>query len=612
MCGIAGVITNNTPVEAPEHHEINILLDMMVYRGPDASHKAQPARHVLLGGNRLRITDHDNYRADLPMRSHDGRLTITYNGEIYNHQMLRRQLSDYDFVTQSDTETILAAYDKWGVDCVHELEGMFAFCIYDRANDLCMLARDPVGQKPLYYYRDPQSLIFCSEIDPLIQNTRRFKSWNRKALQEYIAQRMILGEDTHINEIKKLEAGCLMTVTPDGNQFIKRYYTAPVVNQTHNDIAAITEDLARQIEQACSRTFALEVPYGHLLSGGIDSTGVLAHAKAHNLDLRSYAIGFEPFEGENFGINIAFNEFEHSRFVADFYQTSHTEIRLSAEDYCSYIDQWADIMGEPLDSSEAPCLYKLFETMREQNERIVFSGSGPDELFDGYGLGPQLADSTADTICKDYYDRFAWNFSVDMNRLMPGNTTREYVTSKYERFLQPYRAYTNEPLQLAQLINLHGRMVDYEFRQMDVLSMRHSIEARAPLANRPVLDNAFSFAPALKQYHGEDKWIYKQAFRGQLPDRIIDREKEGFPTPIECWFTSAYEDRVRTILDSKSALSALGIIDQHYLSRIWHQRHPEYRCIDYRLYCLERLLARQAPYVDDSLSNAQHAITKAG
>lgn len=596
MCGIAGIISNTRGLPGSSEAEIRHMIKAQAYRGPDSSAVRKIDERAMLASARLRITDAQNEAADMPMVSPCGRYTIVYNGEVYNHLAIRRSLAQYDFRTKSDTETILAAWMTWGPDCLSRFEGMFAFCIYDSREKTASLVVDPSGQKFIYYLHDRNSFVFASEIESLITDPYREKSWDMDGLKEYVSQRMIIGSDTHIREIKKLEAGTIATLKAGGQISIRRYYTIPMGDQTRRDIPAITQDIAAAIQAGCADTFHLEVSAGLLLSGGIDSSAVAHYAQQAGAGLETYSIGFKKFGGDNFGILIVFDEFDHARFMADNLNTKHHELAITPNDYCDLIDRWVAISGEPLDSSEAPMLVKLFEEAG-QHHRVMFCGSGPDEAFDGYGLGKSLLNVQAADISRAYTDRFNWNFAVDLDRMMPGNDAKDRVAAKMDGFLAPYRAHTSDPLQLAQLINLYGRCVSYEYRQMDVISMRYGVEVRSPLADTRLTCAAFDCDPALKQHGGEDKWIYKQALRGVLPDRIVDRKKVGFPTPIEFWFTDVFEERVRDALSPQSPLFTAGLIDERYIREIQNIRDPAYRCLDYRLYLLTHLMVQQGKYI---------------
>ncbi|MEJ0062337.1 MAG: asparagine synthase (glutamine-hydrolyzing) [Alphaproteobacteria bacterium] len=600
MCSIAGLIAKDASLNAEAGPEIARLLDGMHHRGPDARGVKRCSERVMLGSNRLRITDAFNPQADMPMTSADGNLTIVFNGEIYNHRELRRELQDYPFRTQSDTEVLLAAYRKWGKGCLDRLEGMYAFCIHDARADTSLIACDPTGQKTAYIYEDKDAIVFASEIDPLIASPFRHKDWDLDGLSEFVAHRFILGSQTHIRQIRKLESGTCLTISPEG-QKTERFYKVPVGDQARHDADRIGDDIAHAVTQGCRRTFDLEVPYALLLSGGIDSTAVLAEARRHGLALQTFSIGFQPAGSILKEAGSVFDEFEYSRMLASQYHTRHEEITLTAADYCNYLDKWASIAGEPMGSQEAPCLIKLFEHAGRQ-AKVVFSGSGPDELFDGYSYGKKLAGIPLSGLPEQYFDSFRWTGDTDLSRLMPNHDSRKIATGKYRDTLSLYEGQIDDPLQAVQLVHFHGRLNVYEFRQMDLISMRHSVEARAPLADTGLVARAFDFDPALKQRHGEEKGIYKHALRNLVPAVIGARKKQGFPIPAEMWRSAAFEERARILFEPGAVLTGTGLIDKAYLHDLWESPDHATRNIFSRLYTAESILRRQAPLLEPVLA----------
>lgn len=601
MCAIAGVINFAKKADEYEKKEVRRMLDCMTHRGPDYSGTESVDHRGVLGSNRLCITDPDNKEAHMPMYSNDRSCCIVFNGEIYNHKGLRKHLTGYPFRTRSDTEVILAAYQAWGKECVDRFEGMFAFCLYDFKTKSFFFAIDPSGQKPLYYLIDEHALVFASEIEALIFNNHRKKTWDVYGIAEAVAVRYTIGADTHVKEIKKLRSGHWMICNEQGIR-IHQYYTVPIGDQARSDSAAITRDIAETVHAGCTETFDLEVPYGMLLSGGVDSSSVLAEACKAHIPMNTFSIGFQPLEGETFGERSIFDEFAYSRLIARTFGTRHTEIVINSHEYFHYLKQWIDIMGEPLGSQEAVCLCKLFGTVKETC-RVIFCGSGPDEVFDGYANGYFLANKpgvTPENITSHYYDSFLWLFDVQPDHLMPGIDVRSRVIAKLEDFLEPYRSRVEDVLQLTQLINFHGRCVSYEYRQMDTISLANSVEVRTPLADRRVTAAAFNCAPGLKNMNGDEKWIFKQAMKRLLPDTITSRKKAPFPIPKELWFTEEYETMVAPLLDDQSPLFQLDILDKDYVRFAWASGNPNMRNVFYRLLVINRVMEKQKGWVNNS------------
>ncbi|WP_437577053.1 asparagine synthase (glutamine-hydrolyzing) [Sorangium sp. So ce887] len=598
MCSIAGIFNKKRPIAAAQHDEMALLLDAMHHRGPDARGALQCASWALLGSNRLRITDAGNPGADMPLTSIDGRLAIVYNGEIYNHRDLRRRLSGFRFRTASDTEVILAAYEAWGLACLERLEGMFAFALFDNATQTGVIACDPTGQKTVYLWEDDDALVFASEIDPLVKNPYRRKDWDLEGLAEFTAHRFILGSATHIRQIRKLESGTWLKRTPE-RQEAGRFYRIPRGDLSRIDVPAVQQEIRDAVVDGCRNTFDLEVPYGLLLSGGIDSTAVLAAARRAGLPMKTFSIGFRPTGQLLPRSTSVFDEFAYSRELARELSTEHTEITLSDADYCAYLDRWIAIAGEPLGSQEAPCLIRLFEEAGRET-RVIFSGSGPDEIFDGYSYGQAMADVPLSELAERYYATFRWSGTTDLGQLMPHHDAARLTTGKYREILSLYRDWPLDSLQAVQLLHFHGRLAVYEFRQMDLISMRHSVEARSPLASAGVVRSAFDFHSRLKQLGGHEKGIYKQALADLVPPVIASRKKQGFPIPGEMWFSRPFVERAAILFDPGCVLSSTGLIDRRYLKRLWEDPDPATRNLFSRLYTAEGILRRQAPHLSPS------------
>lgn len=598
MCSIAGILNKKHPITAAQHDEMASLLDAMHHRGPDARGTLQCAPWALLGSNRLRITDADNPGADMPLTSPDQRLIIVFNGEIYNHHDLRQRLSGFPFRTAADTEVILAAYEAWGLACVERLEGMFAFALFDRATQTALLACDPTGQKTVYLWEDHEALVFASEIDALIRDPYRNKDWNLDGLAEFTAHRFILGSTTHIRQIRKLESGTWLTRTPE-RQETGRFYRIPRGDLSRTDIPAIKQEIRDAVVEGCRKTFDLEVPYGLLLSGGIDSTAVLAAARRAGLPMRTFSIGFRPTGQLLPQSTSVFDEFAYSRALARELSAQHTEITLSDADYCAYLDRWIETAGEPLGSQEAPCLIRLFEEAGRE-ARVIFSGSGPDEIFDGYSYGRVMADVPLPELPERYYATFHWSGATDFGQLMPHHDAARLTTDKHRQILSLYRDWLLDSLQAVQLLHFHGRLGVYEFRQMDLISMRHSVEARSPLASTELVRAAFAFQGRLKQLGGHEKGIYKQALADLVPPVIASRKKQGFPIPAEMWFSKPFVERAAILFDQGCILSGIGLIDPRTLRRLWEDPNPATRNLFSRLYTAEGILRRQAPHLAPS------------
>jgi asparagine synthase (glutamine-hydrolysing) len=605
MCGLVGLIKWSSGVEGRDHNEVKTILSFLQHRGPDHTAIKQVGAHCLLGANRLAITDPANTNANMPFLSADGKTAIVFNGEIYNHLQLRNELSDFKFRTDCDTETVLAAYERWGSKLLSRIEGMFAFIIFDEAKNSLFAAVDPAGQKPLYYLHDEDVFLFASEMEPLIRDDRRSKSWNYRGIAEIIARRFTIGEETHIQEIKRLRPGHFICLGRDSYR-IDRWFTMPIGDQNDDDIETVSTRLANSFRLACANTCTGKGPIGVLLSGGLDSSAVAFEAARSGRELHTFSIGFEPFEGPTFEPGWIANEFPFSRKVANALQSCHHEIQISREEYFDLFRSWGDTIADPLCVNDGAAMWKLFAEAKKHC-RVVLGGSGADEIFDGYNhdgvltYGAYIESALGSNIrnCPDlYFDVDLRLFGCSLEELLPSCDVRKWIIEKMSSDLDPYYPSVSSPLQLTQLLMFHGRLASYEFAQVDRTSMLCSVEARSPFAEPCLLREAFNFSPRLKFHNQSEKWILKQAFRRLgVPEEIVMRKKAAFPLPSGYLFSPEFTELVLPVLSPESALVRTGLVSLNFLTRLWESPHPAARPVFSRLSTLNRILTRHERYV---------------
>lgn len=593
MCGIAGYIGFKTDNQVSK---IETMLTLTKTRGPDAHGCEAIDGNTILGANRLRISDAHNPNADMPLSDASGRYTIVYNGEIYNHSSLRNELSSYNFKTQADTETLLAAYIKWGSDCVHHLDGMFSFCIYDRNLKTAFLAIDQTGQKPLYYLNTDHGLYFCSDLDALIRTSGEPLSWNHDAFLQAIGIMFVFGDQTHINEIKKLEAGCALTLRLQDKEPLNispsRYFKLNINSGAYENENQAINALRTALLKSCQQTFHSEVPYAHLLSGGIDSSAVVALAKEAGLNLSTYSIGYNSDQDDKDGTELGYADLVAKRF-----ETKHTEITITPDEYCVYLEKWGGICSEPHGAPESVCLLKLFEDIHQRGFKVAFSGSGPDEIFDGYGHAEKLKNSAPEDIASHYFDLFNGTGNIDLEKLVPNHSPKDAYIKAVQPYIDLYQTSTAETRDLVCALNYHTIYQACEFRQIDLTSMANSIEVRNPLACNDMIKLAFEINPDLRHKNGDEKWIFKQTVQDWLPPEIVKRKKAGFPVAENVFLSQTFEDLLAPYLTEDSPLAQLNLIDMDYLRSVWNEKDIDYRRIFYRLYIIARIIERQSPYV---------------
>jgi asparagine synthase (glutamine-hydrolysing) len=597
MCGIFGILRFSRQENSNDLNAINIALTAMKHRGPDAQNTQVVVPGMTLGAVRLAITD-PRPCSNLPMWTADRQICLVFNGQIYNYQQLRCELSEtYNFSTNSDTEVLAALLEKWGIAGLNRLEGMYAFAAYDLRQEELILAVDPSGQKPLFYEVGSDYIAFSSEIGALLAALPAKRSFNKLAIAESIAHRFIVGEDTHITEIKRLRGGfTLCSSSQVGSP--KSFYQVPLNTQKRTNLDEIQLEYRDSVHQSCKLAFETTEIAGLLLSGGIDSSAVLAEAARQGVSLKTFSVGFEHMQGKSFYPAI-FDEFKFSRSVSAQYQSDHHEVLLTAKDYFEGLQEWANICDEPLGTDDSIALLILFKLIKPECS-VVFNGSGPDEQLDGYLQGWRLAQDQSVSVKnleQKYYQSFMWLDEVDINQLFIANNPEQAVVAKYSHLLSPYKESCQDITQLVQLLNFHGRFSAYEFRQMDLASMSQSIEARSPLGSRLFTRVAFSHDPKLKNINGDEKWIFKQALNGLLNSEVALRKKAGFPIPSELWFTDEFYELANPVFSTSSQLAQLGILNFDYVLQMWNSGKEGFRNLFLRLFMLNAVLERHSRYI---------------
>ena len=565
MCGIAGFIGEG---ESPVLHR---MIDVLAHRGPDGEGTwiDQDSR-LFLGHRRLSIVD--LAAGSQPMTTLDGQLVITFNGEIYNHVELRRKLEalGHRFKTDhSDTEVLLYGYREWGPAMLEKLNGMWSFAIYDRVKRELFLSRDRFGKKPLFYYSDDRNFVFASELTSLRLHPAVPKNVDLQALQKLFAYGFIPAPWSLLARVKKLPAGHWIKVgIQDLRCEIRKYWEFeldPFQTIPPHPERVWGEELVHRLDEAVRCRLEADVPVGVFLSGGIDSTTIATLAARHHPSIETFSIGFEEK---------SFDEREFARFGAETAKTSHHEDILSPERSL----QWALITGKKLDevmgdSSILPTA--LVSKLARQHVTVALSGDGSDELFAGYDpfralkparLYSAVAAGKINRALRAVAERLPVshaNMSLDfkLKRMLRG-------LSHPSQYWLPAWMGPLDPLEIGELFGCQpdpeelyaeaiaawnhpsakndvDRTIQFYVRlylQDDILvktdraSMMHRLEARCPFLDLHLVDFARRIPSTYKLRGGITKYILKEAVRGLIPDRLIDRPKKGFGIPIGNWF----------------------------------------------------------------------------
>ncbi len=597
MCGICGVVNHDgAPVSA---EALDGMTRRLIHRGPDSGGAVLDGA-VALGNRRLAILDPRTPAAALPMQSHDGRFALAYNGEIYNHPDLRRRLAarGVTFRTTSDAETLIevmraAESPESGLLA---LEGMFAFALWDRRERTVLLARDRVGEKPLYLYDDGALFAFASEIKALLAHpaaVRRSRLNDPALLARYLAFGSIPAPETVFEHITMLPPGHFLILQPgDRSARPPRPYWQPTrpapapLSSPHEAIAHVRAAL----DEAVKRTLLSDVPLGAFLSGGIDSGIITALMRQHSSGtVRTFSIGFAG--------DASFDETPYAKMAADHLGTEHTAFVVQPE-AVGLLPKLVWHHDQPFADSSAIPTYLVSRLARE-HVTVALTGDGGDEAFAGYqrfmaaGMQRRLGfiprgvwGAAASLIARlpegtGYYNalkrarRFAASAAqppalayFDLVRIFDAGTVRALTGRADDPAGKWVRAHTPPDPDLDDLLlfNLTTYLPDDLLIKTDRASMAASLEARAPFLTAPVLEAAWALPADVKLRGGTTKWVLRQVARDLLPAALIDRPKHGFGVPLGAWLRADMGE-VRDILCSREARGR-GLLDQLAVDRL--------------------------------------------
>jgi asparagine synthase (glutamine-hydrolysing) len=586
MCGIVGKLSldGQQPVDPGL---IKGMTNVIEHRGPDGEgHYVKGP--IGLGHRRLSIIDLNT--GSQPISNEDGTIWVVFNGEIYNYPALRAELKaqGHTFKSATDTEVIVHLYEEWGAECVSRLQGMFAFAIWDEVKQLLFLARDRVGIKPLYYTHTGTDLLFASEIKSLLIDPSVTRKINAHSVDRFLTYYYLPGHDTLFEGIYKLEPGHCLTVSKGRikkYQYWDLHFDAPPRWTRFDDaVDALHELLRRSVKDH----MISDVPVGVLLSGGVDSTGVLRYAaEQSDSPLHTFTVGFDDEEFPD--------ERPYARLAARHYGTLHQEITVSAADFCDLLPKYVWHMEEPVCEPPAFALYLIARQARESSVKVLLSGEGGDEAFGGYtryrnllvleGLksalgsargslrlggkmlarlgwkGIQKYASLVDPSLPEYY------YSCTATPDTPFNRQKGVLYNQdFAAFLAP--SLSDAPTQrlfdkagrfslLHQMLYVDTKswLPDDLLVKADKMTMATSVELRVPLLDTQVLEFAASLPSHFKVKGLTTKRILKEALRDSIPPAIIHRKKVGFPVPYYRWLKNEMKDFVfETILNPNNNL----------------------------------------------------------
>lgn len=597
MCGIVGIfdLRGRRDIDPALIRRMN---DVLFHRGPDEEGTYfEPG--VGLGHRRLSIIDLDS--GQQPLFNEDGSVAVVFNGEIYNFQKLASELTElgHQFQTRSDTEVIVHAWEQWGEDCVTRFRGMFAFAIWDSKKQCLFLARDRLGVKPLYYAELGGGLFeFGSELKALLEHPAFDRQIDPLAVEEYFALGYVAEPRTIYKRARKLPPATCITIrrgkpVPEP----KAYWDVRFTNDNPISLDAAMDELNERLRESVRLRMIADVPLGAFLSGGVDSSAVVAFMSSlSSSPVNTCTIAFD---------DPGFNEAEYAELVVERYATDHFVKTVAVDDF-DLVDTLAGLYDEPYADSSAIPTYRVCELAR-QRVKVALSGDGADEIFGGYrryrlhlmeerfraqlplGLRRPLfgalgrlypkadwaprflrAKTTFEGLARDSVQGYFHSVSVlrDSMREALYSPRMRAELSGYSA-LEVFRRHaaaagTDDPLALIQYLDIKTYLVGDINTKVDRASMAHSLEVREPLMDHPLIEWMAGLPSRLKHHRGEGKYVLKKSLEPLLPNDVLYRPKMGFAVPLARWFRGPLAERVKDSLLGER-LADTGLFNSEYL-----------------------------------------------
>ena len=571
MCGISGIVKltiNDEALYAP----IERMNQALAHRGPD-DEGIWVEGPIALGHRRLSIIDLSS-AGHQPMLSPDGNLVLVFNGEIYNFRALKAELGDYPFQSGSDTEVILAAYTRWGIDCLKKFNGMFAFALWDRTKHSLLLARDHLGIKPLYLFEQAQKILFASEIRALLASGLVPRTVNPSGLSDYLRYQTVHAPQTIVQGVRMLEPGHYVLIHANGHReeaaFWEPFGKKPnLASPNWKHACTLVQDA---LLQSIERQMIADVPFGAFLSGGIDSSSIVAlMSQVSTTSVKTFSVTF---------LEEAYSEAIYARQIAEKYKTDHHEIRLKADDFLHTIPIALKAMDHV--SGDGPNTYVVSGATRQAGIKMALSGLGGDELFGGYpifrrskdlnnlqwvnNLPPFLRNAVAWSLQQSsssvavrkmaevlrlsrmspysayHLSRQSWS-EASIAKLAPGLEKIPNAVSDILEKIQGQAFFSSAPL-LSQIsvAEISTYMQNVLLRDSDQMSMAHALELRVPFLDYELVELLLVITDEVKLPNYGPKPLLVAAMGEWLPETIVNRPKMGFTLPYELWMKGALRE----------------------------------------------------------------------
>lgn len=624
MCGIAGIYTiNKKPADSLL---IKQMTDCLMHRGPDDI-GIYVNENIALGHTRLSIIDLSS-AGHQPMANREETLFIVFNGEIYNFKELRNELEKlgYQFSSKTDTEVILYSYQEWGKDCVKKINGMFAFAIFDKKKQQVFLARDRMGEKPLYYYFDNEKFLFASEIKSILKDKNIARQIDSQGMVNYFMFGHSIAPDTIYKGIKKLLPGeCI--ILKNGQLYIEKYWTLSLVGAKEDKGKKYyIENIQNLFEQSVKERLISDVPLGVFLSGGVDSSAVVAMmAKQKVSPLKTFSVGFN-IDGQEF------NELADAKIVADYFKTEHHQILLKEDDLVNTLQKLVYHFDEPFgDAANFPVFY--MSQFAKKYVTVVLTGEGGDELFGGYRryavekhrsllllfnlfFSNKLSKSIMSSLpgyrktkklmnalpIKDDLIRYTnWLnfFSTQMQHQLFNNNlfSKEDPLKIYKKYFSEF--HSENLVEKYMYLDQKILLPDGYLEKVDKASMAVGLETRAPILDYHFVEFANSIPLKYKINGFNGKTIFKEAMSSFLPEKVLHKKKHGFAVPTNIWFRGKLKDYLfEVIFDQKTRQR--GYFNYNYIEKIYAMHQNGKQSLDSQLWLLLNFELWHRQFIDAS------------
>lgn len=558
MCGIVGSNRNDF------NHKL--VLYSIKHRGYD-NQEFRLINNNFFGHCRLSIIDL-NAEANQPMLFDD--IHLVFNGEIYNYKALIKKY-DLPCKTASDSEVLIRMYQKFGTEFLNELEGMFAFCIYDQKKELFFCARDRFGKKPFYYFQEEDMFYFASEIKAVLKMLNKLPAFNEVALWQYLAFQSPQGDNTFYQGVKKLPASSYL-LFQDGVLKVRSYYSLADIQISHTNEKEIIADVDQLLHEAVDKRLVSDVEVATLLSGGLDSSFITAlYVKKSKHKIHTFSIGYDE--------HTHYCELDFAKNASEYLGTTHHEYRIGRNDYLDTIDKILEHLDEPMADSATIPTYLLSEKIHAEGFKVCLSGEGSDESFLGYDkyfsmlkyydTQPKAEEAFNLTREWEYNHRRLNGEQVyqSSGETFSQGQLQQLSSKKIPSPLHPY-ASSYPPVQWLSYIDFSIWIPEILMTKVDRMSMAHSLELRAPFLDHHLVEYLLGVKSSIKIGH-TNKEILKKIARNYLPDSIIDRQKKGFSSPFIEWLYDGYGKEILTLMLDVNR--QLGIFNNEFIIFLYEE-----------------------------------------